>query len=181
MIAVVPATGVEPFPGSPVRLAMFARILLLFLITPIVELALLIQIGAWIGFWPTVGIVVLTALVGSAMLRREGLAVWRRFNERLNAGGLPGTELVDGVIVLLAGALLITPGVISDLVGIFGLFPPSRALIRRFVMKKVRASLARGSSTAGFFAFGSESTGEDDTWGGQPVDTPRYERREEGN
>lgn len=160
---------------------MFARILLVFLVTPIVELALLIYVGGLIGFWPTIAIVVVTALVGSLMLRREGLAVWRRFNERLNEGGLPGRELVDGVIILLAGALLITPGVLTDIAGICGLLPSTRAIIRTMVMKRVRASIARGSTSLGFFSFGSEPRVEDTDWRGRPAQTPRYgeEQREE--
>lgn len=153
---------------------MFARILILLLLAPIIELSLLIYVGTRIGFWPTIGIVVVTALIGSVMLRREGLAVWRRFNDRLNAGGLPGKELVDGVIILLAGALLITPGVLTDVAGICGLLPQTRAVIRRFVMKRVQASIARGSTSAGFFSFGSERPSEETAWGGRPAQTPRY-------
>ena len=163
---------------------MFARILLILLITPIVELALLIRLGTLIGFWPTLGVVVVTAVAGSFMLKREGLSVWRRFNDRLNAGGLPGTELVDGVIILLSGALLVTPGVLTDVAGILGLLPPTRAVIRRFVMKRVVARVTRGTASAGFFAFGAEpEPAEPDartSWGGEPADRPRHQRSDEG-
>ena len=162
---------------------MFARILLILLITPIVELALLIQVGEWIGFWPTMGIIVATAFLGSYMLRREGLAVWRRFNARLSAGDLPGTEVVDGVIVLMAGALLVTPGVLSDVVGILGLLPPTRATIRSLIMKKVRAKIAAGTASAGFFSFGSSPDApeaETGGWSGEATDTPSYRRRDGG-
>ncbi len=149
---------------------MFGRILLILLIAPIIELALLIQLGRMIGLWPTLIIVVGTALLGSYLLRREGLSVWRSFNARLNEGGLPGAEVVDGVIVLLAGALLITPGVLSDLAGMLGLLPFGRAFIRRLVMKWIRRSLSRGTAGATFFSYGNETEG----WQGEAVERPEH-------
>lgn len=99
---------------------MGARLFLLFLIVPAVELALLLQIGRWIGLWPTIGLIFATALAGSFLARREGMATWRAFRQRLAEGKLPGRELIDGVLILLAGALLITPGVLTDLLGLIG-------------------------------------------------------------
>ena len=155
---------------------MFGRILLLLLITPIVELALLIRLGDWIGFWPTIAIIVATALAGSILLRHEGLAVWRRFNDRLNAGGLPGKELVDGVIILVAGALLLTPGVLTDLIGMGGLLPPTRAIIRSQVMKRVKKALRSGTGRANVFFFGGapEPPPGEDEWGGTPSERPQH-------
>ncbi|MEM0963055.1 MAG: FxsA family protein, partial [Bacteroidota bacterium] len=112
---------------------MFGRLLLLFLVVPLVDLSLLVTIGGEIGLWPTVGIVVLTAVAGSWLARREGLAAWNRVQQRLGTGGVPGPELIDGLIILLSGTLLLTPGFLTDVVGFLGLLPPSRALIRRWM------------------------------------------------
>ncbi|SHK44010.1 FxsA family protein [Rhodothermus profundi] len=117
---------------------MSARLFFLFLIVPAIELAVLLQIGRWIGFWSTVGLIFATALVGSYLARREGLATWRAFQQRLAQGQLPGQEIVDGVLILLAGALLITPGVLTDLLGLFGLLSPTRALIRRYLIRRLQ-------------------------------------------
>jgi len=171
---------------------MFGRLLALFLIAPIVELALLIQLGRYIGYWPTIGIVVLTALIGSYMTRREGLGVWRRFNARLQSGELPGQELLDGVIILVSGALLITPGVLSDLAGFIGLFPVSRAVVRRMLDRRIRGAMKRGtmqmmfggafSSMSGFGAarrFDEQPSG---TAGfGEGADASKRDRGEGGN
>lgn len=112
-------------------------IVLLFIVLPFVELSLLLEIGSRIGAWNTIGVVVATGIVGGYLAKREGLLVWRRFQSKLATGGLPGDEIVDGVIVLAAGALLITPGVITDVVGLLGLFPPTRFLIKQQLRKRI--------------------------------------------
>ncbi|MDZ4699883.1 MAG: FxsA family protein [Rhodothermales bacterium] len=124
---------------------MFFRLLLLFIVLPIVELALLIELGRRIGFWPTMGIVVVTGILGSTLARRQGLAVWRQFNQRLQQGQLPGTELVDGIIILLSATFLLTPGIITDVLGLIGLLPFSRALIRRGVLGYLGRRQASGA------------------------------------
>ena len=122
---------------------MFRRLLLLFTIVPAVELILLVQVGQRVGVWPTIALIVGTAVLGAYLSKREGLAVWKRFNEKVQAGGLPGSELLDGVIVLVAAALLLTPGVLTDVVGVLGLLPPSRALIRREVAKRLKGRVVQ--------------------------------------
>lgn len=133
---------------------MLGRLILLFLLTPAVELALLIQVDRIIGFWPTVGLIVVTGLVGSHLARREGLSTWQSLNNRLQAGDLPGTELADGVIILVAGALLITPGILTDVIGFLGLIPFTRAYLRRFVMRWFQRKMERGSMQVQFGVFG---------------------------
>lgn len=140
---------------------MLGRLVLLFLLTPAVELALLIQVDRFIGFWPTVGLIIATGIAGSYLARREGLSTWRRLNERLRAGDLPGTELVDGVIILVAGALLITPGVLTDGLGFIGLLPPTRALIRRVLIRRLQKKVEQGSMQIHFGAFGGARPGAD--------------------
>lgn len=165
---------------------MLGRLLLLFLITPVVELALLIQVGEWIGFWPTIGIIILTGLAGSFLARREGFSVWRRFNRRLEAGGLPGQELVDGMIILVAGALLITPGVLTDVFGFVGLLPLTRAPVRRYLINRLKRRMEDGSVRVQVGGFGvatpppgeaSPSNGEGESnarWEGMGRQVPRH-------
>lgn len=138
---------------------MLFRLLLLFVLVPVAELMLLIRLGEWIGLWPTLGLIVVTGVVGSMLARQQGFSVLRRLQSRLGQGGLPGRELLDGAIILVSGALLLTPGVVTDVVGFAGLIPPTRALIRaglgRWLKKKVRSDSANfqifwsGSGSAG--------------------------------
>lgn len=133
---------------------MLGRLILLFLLTPAVELALLIQVDQVIGFWPTVGLIIVTGLLGSHLARREGLSTWQRLNTRLQAGDLPGTELADGIIILVSGALLITPGILTDVFGFVGLLPFTRAGLRRFVMGWFQRKMEQGTMQVQFGVFG---------------------------
>lgn len=158
------------------------RLLALFILLPAVELAMLIQVDKLIGFWPTIGLILATGFIGGLLARREGLSVWRRLNQRLGEGGLPGKEMLDGVIILLAGALLITPGVLTDVFGFLGLLPPTRALIRKIVQKRIERAVKGGTiSVTGFQTGGSwRYTGtpsepqKPTQWQGTPHDLPRY-------
>lgn len=114
-----------------------ALIVLLFIVLPFVELTLLLRIGSEIGALNTIGIVIATGVIGGYLAKREGIAVWRRFQAKLAQGAPPNDELLDGVIVLASGALLITPGVITDAIGLLGLFPPTRMLIKKQLRKRV--------------------------------------------
>ncbi len=125
--------------------SLFGRLLLLFTLVPILELSLLIWLGQHIGFWPTVGIIAGTAVLGSFLAHREGLSVLSRFRERVASGAMPSDELTDGILILIAGALLLTPGVLTDLVGFLGLFPPTRAVIKRIVTKRFQRGMFGGS------------------------------------
>ena len=126
------------------RPSLFVRLLALILIVPAVELVLLAWIGEHVGFWPTSGLVVGTALAGSWLAKREGLAALGRFQAKVASGQLPGRELTDGLIILVAGVLLLTPGVLTDAAGLVALFPPTRAWIRRRVEARLRRSVAGG-------------------------------------
>ena len=102
------------------------RLFLILLIVPIIEIALFIEVGGLIGTWPTIAIVVLTAVVGTFMLRRQGLAALGAVQSRLAAGENPGRLLADGAMILVAGALLLTPGFFTDAVGFALLVPAVR-------------------------------------------------------
>jgi UPF0716 protein FxsA len=114
-------------------------LLLLFIIVPLVELYLMLVMGSFIGFWPTVGIILVTGVLGAALSKREGLRVWRSYREALAQGRLPDEGIVSGLLVLLGGALLITPGVLTDFIGFFLLLP----FTRRIIAAKVQAAIAK--------------------------------------
>lgn len=127
---------------------MLARLLFFFLATPIIELLLLLQLEKVIDFWPTMGVIIVTGVAGSYLAKREGLSAWKRLQNALKKGGLPGKELMDGVIILIAGAFLLTPGVLTDLIGFAGLFPPTRYLIRRYAMRRLKRAVRNGTIQA---------------------------------
>ena len=130
------------------------RLFLLLLIVPVIEIALFIEVGGLIGTWPTVAIVILTAVVGTVMLRRQGLAALHGVQSRLAAGENPGRLLADGAMILLAGALLLTPGFFTDAVGLALLVPAVRAwlwkrLAPRFAVVQVASGTARAGANGG--------------------------------
>lgn len=109
---------------------MFAALALLFLVVPFVELFVLIQVGQAIGALPTIGLLIVVSIVGAWLVKKEGMGVARRAQAQVRRGEVPGRELVDGVLILFAGALLLTPGFFTDLVGVALLLPPIRAALR---------------------------------------------------
>jgi len=111
-------------------------VFVLLIVAPIVEIFVLIQTGHAIGGWNTLGLVILVAVVGVWLIKREGIKVWRRFGEQVRAGQVPSKEIADGVLLLIAGALFIAPGFISDFVALLILFPPTRALFRKRLLKR---------------------------------------------
>ena len=105
-------------------------LVILFIVVPIAELAVIIQVGELIGVWWTIALLLADSVLGSWLMRSQGRAVWRRFNETLAAGRVPAREVVDGALVIFGGALLLTPGFITDILGLILLIPPTRALVR---------------------------------------------------
>ncbi|MES3630339.1 MAG: FxsA family protein [Longimonas sp.] len=143
---------------------MIARIVLLFLLLPAVEFMLFIQVERLISLWPTVALILVTGVVGGYLARREGASTWKKLNARLQTGALPGDEIVEGVIILVAGALLVTPGVLTDVVGFLGLVPPSRRVMRKIIMKRLQKKMEEGSMQVQYGSFygGSGFAGFDD-------------------
>src|SRR3954447_8033733 len=101
-----------------------AFLVILFIVVPIAELYVIIRVGELIGLWPTLALLLADAVLGSMLLRHQGRSAWRRFNEAIAAGRFPGKEVVDGVLIVVGGTLLLTPGFISDIVGLLLLIPP---------------------------------------------------------
>jgi UPF0716 protein FxsA len=109
----------------------FPLLAVLFIAVPLAELYVLIQVGQVIGVLDTVGLLLLVSIVGAWLAKREGIGVLRRMQAAVNAGRVPGTELVDAFLILLAAALMLTPGFLTDIVAILLLLPPVRAGVRR--------------------------------------------------
>ena len=116
---------------------MFLRLLLLFTVVPLVELYLLIRLGAVIGVVPTLALVIVTGALGASLARWQGLGVIGRISEDLAQGRLPTDALIDGLLILIAGALLLTPGMITDALGFFLLVPPGRSAVRKAIARRL--------------------------------------------
>ena len=120
---------------------MLIKLFLLFAIIPLVELYLLLKLASITGVAATIGLVVVTAIIGSLLAKRQGWLVWWRLRRAMMAGRLPGAELADGLLVAFAAALLLTPGLITDAVGFALLIPPSRRWIRQRIVRYVSANV----------------------------------------
>jgi UPF0716 protein FxsA len=121
--------------------------LLIFFLTPIIEMYLLIEVAGYIDTWPTIFLVMLTAVIGVALLKRQGLATLTRGMGRLQRGEVPAREMAEGILLAVAGALLVTPGFVTDTVGFVLLFPPSRVVIAERMLKRVEiGGMAGGAS-----------------------------------
>lgn len=130
-----------------------ALLVVLFIAVPIVEIYVIVKVGGLIGVLPTLALLVGDALLGSLLLRHQGRGAWRRFNAALAEHRFPGREVADGLMIAVGGTLLLTPGFITDVVGLVLLVPPTRAIVRRLM----RAFVARRFTVV--------------TVGGRPADT----------
>jgi UPF0716 protein FxsA len=146
----------------------------LFIIVPIAELAIIIQVGQAIGVWWTIALLVADSILGSMLMRSQGRAAWRRFNETLSGGRAPAREVADGVLIIFGCALLLTPGFISDIFGVLFLLPPTRALIRRLFLRRairrMTASMRVATFPAGNGAGSPFGRAEDFDYEGTAVD-----------
>jgi UPF0716 protein FxsA len=127
-------------------------LVVLFIVVPIAELYVIIKVGELIGVLPTLALLLADALLGSLLLRHQGRGAWRRFNEAIAARRFPGKEVADGVLIVIGGTLLLTPGFITDVVGLFLLIPPTRAiaraLLRRFTVARFTVVSFGGGGTS---------------------------------
>jgi UPF0716 protein FxsA len=120
-------------------------LLFAFIGIPLIEIAVFIKVGGIVGLGPTLVIVVLTAVIGTALLRRQGLATLNRARQQLNQGALPLAEIFDAVCLLVAGAFLLTPGFVTDSVGAILLIPAARLVLRRFIGARVQMADIHGN------------------------------------
>jgi UPF0716 protein FxsA len=118
-------------------------LLLLFVVVPIVEIWVIVLVGQAIGIVPTIILLLADAVVGTWLFRREGRKAWAALREAINAGRMPAKEVADGALVVLGGAFLLSPGFVTDVVGLLCVLPPTRAFLRRALTGVVRMRLLR--------------------------------------
>ena len=140
------------------------RLLSLFILLPAIELALLIEIGGRIGTLQTFALILTTGAIGAALARREGIGVLGRLRREISEGQLPATPLIDAVLILIAGALLITPGVITDFVGFALLTPVFRNRVRAWLWRRLERAVQEGRVHASGHVYVDPSSGP----GGEP-------------
>ncbi len=138
-------------------------LLLVFVVFPIAELYVIIQIGQAIGVLPTVGLLLLDSILGTWLMRVQGRAAWARFAEAVSAGRPPAKEAIDGALVLLGGALLLAPGFITDVFGVLLLLPPTRVALRRVAFRGIlsRMVVSFGPGPGGAFGQRTRRGGSD--------------------
>jgi len=125
---------------------MFRFLFLLFIIVPIIEIMVLMNVGAWLGAWPTIAIVIITAWLGAKNVKQQGIATLNSVQTKMAQGEMPSDEIVAGVLLLVAGVLLVTPGFVTDFFGLSLLVPQ----VRKALIKSVQGHLVNSKSTAGF-------------------------------
>ena len=131
---------------------MFAQLLTLFVVVPFVELYILIELGSRIGVAATLGIVIITGIVGAYLAKYEGLYVLRRIQMELASGSMPADALFDGVLVLIGGVLLLTPGILTDATGFLLLLPGSRGLFKMYIKRWIERKIQSGQMQMTFQA-----------------------------
>jgi UPF0716 protein FxsA len=119
-------------------------LILLFTVIPAVELMVLIKVGTYIGAMNTVALIIFTGVVGAFLARMQGLATLYRIQSNLDRGTMPTSEMFDGVLILIGGVLLLTPGFITDTIGLMFLVPLTRTLLKAWLQKKLQTMMARG-------------------------------------
>ena len=122
------------------------KLLFLFVVVPVIELVLLIELGGRIGLLPTITIIFLTGVVGATLARWQGLSVLRQMQTQMAQGQLPASAMFDAVIILVAGALLLTPGFLTDVVGFAFLVPAIRGVVKRTIQRRIEQSIVQGET-----------------------------------
>jgi UPF0716 protein FxsA len=123
---------------------MVIRFILLFTVVPLIELYLLIQVGKYLGAFPTIAVVFITGIMGGLLARSQGLSIYRHIQMDLQNGTIPTDSLIDGLFILIAGALLITPGLITDIVGFLVMIPGFRRWLRKRIKERFKQKLEAG-------------------------------------
>ncbi|MBL3641268.1 membrane protein FxsA [[Brevibacterium] frigoritolerans] len=121
---------------------------LMFIIAmPVVEIIVLLLSGNLIGFWPTLFLIVATGLIGAYLAKRQGMETWRKAQEQIRYGMMPGNEIIDGICIFIGAALLLSPGLISDIMGLILVFPPTRNLLKPIVIRFIMNRMNKGKVT----------------------------------
>jgi UPF0716 protein FxsA len=134
--------------------------LLLFIVMPILEMWLLITVGGHIGALNTIFLVMLTALIGVGLLKRQGFATLWRGQEKLQKGKVPAQEIIEGIVLAVSGALLLTPGFVTDVIGFLGLLPLTRILAVKAMLSKFKLVSASAANFSQSFQSGANNAGD---------------------
>lgn len=135
----------------------------IFIVVPLAELYVIYKVGGAIGVVPTLLLLAADSVLGSLLLKSQGRAVWRRFNDAIGAGRVPHNEVIDGVLVIFGGAFLITPGFLTDVLGLILLLPPTRRMVRAVARRSIeqRAVVTVGGAAARGRGRGAKPDGYD--------------------
>ena len=123
----------------------FTKLLILFVIVPVTELYILIEVGKKIGSLTTIGIIILTGIIGAYLVKSQGFMILRKIQNDLNEGIMPGDSLIQGVIILAGGILLLTPGFVTDIIGFIFLIPVSRRVVKKYLLKWLKGKIKEGN------------------------------------
>ncbi|OGD33860.1 membrane protein FxsA [Candidatus Atribacteria bacterium RBG_16_35_8] len=123
----------------------FTKLLILFLIIPVTELYILIEVGKKIGSLSTIGVIILTGIIGTYLVKNEGFMILRKIQNDLNEGIMPGDSLIQGAIILAGGILLLTPGFVTDILGFIFLMPVSRSIVKKYLLKWLKGKIKEGN------------------------------------
>jgi UPF0716 protein FxsA len=146
------------------------RLLLLFIVVPAIELALLIELGARLGTLPTLGIIAVTGVIGAYLARLQGLSVIQQAREQMRRGELPAGSLADGVMILVAGALLMTPGILTDAVGFSLLVPALRRRVKAYARERFRKAVQENRIQVHVAEYGFHSPSSESQAPFRPID-----------
>ncbi|CAH7168699.1 Protein affecting phage T7 exclusion by the F plasmid [Vibrio chagasii] len=155
---------------------MFPILLLLFIFVPIIEIGLFIQVGGFLGLWPTIALVLITAFVGASLVRSQGIQTLMSVQGRLQKGEMPAQQILEGVMLAVAGVLLLTPGFMTDALGMLVLLPAPRAMIAKKMMEKMVVKNMSG----GFHAGGQAGFGQS-PFGDEPFNRDPFDQSKGGN
>lgn len=159
---------------------MFVLLVLLFVVAPLAELYVIVQVAGGIGVAETILLLLAVSFVGASLAKSQGLAVLARMQRTVAAGRVPSAELVDGALIILAGALMIAPGFISDCLAILLLFPPTRFPVRSYLLRRIRAGGGLVTTFSRSWWRWTSTGGDDlwdvDSWEGPPPGTPELDR-----
>ena len=155
---------------------MFPILLLLFIFVPIIEIGLFIQVGGFLGLWPTIALVLITAFVGASLVRSQGIQTLMSVQGRLQQGEMPAQQILEGVMLAVAGVLLLTPGFMTDALGMLVLLPAPRAMIAKKMMEKMVVKNMSG----GFHAGGQAGFGQS-PFGDAPFNRDPFDQSNGGN
>lgn len=155
---------------------MFPILLLMFIFVPIIEIGLFISVGGYLGLWPAIALVLITAFVGASLVRSQGLQTLMSVQNRLQQGELPAQQILEGVMLAVSGVLLLTPGFMTDALGMLVLLPAPRAAMAKYLMSKMTVQSVGGGFQGGFGS-GNFQQGpfDQDPFNQQPKDGNTFE------